>query len=191
MAGVIFIGEFVMDIMFGTVAEYLVDQSLQIAGIFSVVLVLCFLLRRASSHVRYLLWGLVIAKCIFPSVMKVSLAVLPEKEIAVAAAQPVVEPEVYSAYTSGVSVSADFSDFEPVVPVVYEPSVFDRLGEIGIFEWVGIVWAFGVVLFLSVVCFRAWLMNRRLRSLRRVAELEFCVPGSEGIDVWQIDGIYD
>ncbi|MBW8017030.1 MAG: hypothetical protein FVQ82_12665 [Planctomycetes bacterium] len=177
-----------MDIMFGAVADYLIDQSLQIAVLFGVVGLLCFLLRRASSHVRYLLWGLVIAKCIFPSVMKVSLAVLPEKEIVIAAAQPEFVAEPY-AVSTGVSLHADLTDFEPVAAIPYEPSFMDRLAEIETIEWVGIVWAFGSVLFLVGVCFRAWRLNRRLRSLRRVAELDICVAGDDGINVWQIDGI--
>lgn len=174
---------------FGVLAEFLIDQGLQIAVLFGVVGVLCFLLRRASSHVRYLLWMLVIAKCIFPSVMKISVAILPEKETAVAAANvAVLEPVDYGVET-GVSVSADFADFEPDNQVVYEFSLMERLGEIGIYEWAGIAWFVGVVLYFGAASFRAWLLNRKLRSLRRIADLDVCVEECKGIKVWKVDGI--
>ena len=67
--------------IFSGVSGYLIGQSVQIAFLFGIVWAVCFLLKNRSAHLRYLLWLLVIGKCIFPSVMKVSLAVLPEKEI--------------------------------------------------------------------------------------------------------------
>ena len=169
-----------LDIFSGT-SDYLLGQGIQLAVIFAVVWVVCFLLRRKSAHLRYLLWLLVIAKCIFPSVMKVSLAVLPEKAQAVAIAE-VIE-QAPPAAASGVAV-----EFENVVydeEVFAAASFFDRLEDISAMNWVGIAWGCGVVLFFGVVCFKAWRLNRKLRLMRRAAD----IGCNDTIKVWQIDGI--
>ena len=71
-------GQFTMDRIFRPIADYIMTQSLQIAAVFAVITALCFLFRRRTSHVRYLLWLLVLAKCIMPSLVTVSLAILPQ-----------------------------------------------------------------------------------------------------------------
>ena len=68
--------------VFSGASDYLLGQGIQIAALFAAVWIVCFLLRGRSAHLRYLLWLLVIGKCIFPSVVKVSLAVLPVAETA-------------------------------------------------------------------------------------------------------------
>lgn len=121
--------------LFSVISDYLLGQGIQIATIFAVVWAACFLLRRRSAHLRYLLWLLVIAKCIFPSVMKVSLAVLPEKEQAVVAAE-VIE---YTPAAAVVGVVGEFNNVVYEMPVFAEPSFFDRLRDISTASWVGIV----------------------------------------------------
>lgn len=166
--------------IFSGISDYLLAQSIQIAAIFAVVWTVCFLLKRKSAHLRYLLWLLVIAKCIFPSVVKVSLAVLPEKEVAAIVAEPVMhEPAAAS------SVAVEFENAVYDGGGFAEASFFDRLSDIGLMSWVGIVWACGVVLFFAVVCFKAWLLNMKLRSMRKETDID----GDNTIKVWQIDGI--
>lgn len=57
--------------------ELLLQQSWQIAVVFVLVAIACWLLRRASAHWRYLLWLVVLAKCLVPPVLQVPVAVLP------------------------------------------------------------------------------------------------------------------
>ena len=61
-------------------ASHLWHQSWQIAAVFAAVASACRLLRRASAHGRYLLWLIVLAKCLVPPLVTVPLAVLPAAE---------------------------------------------------------------------------------------------------------------
>lgn len=68
-------------------ADYLLRQSWQIAAVFVLVAAGCWALRKASSHWRYLLWLVVLAKCLVPPLVIVPLAILPQAE-----ADKVVQP---------------------------------------------------------------------------------------------------
>ena len=58
-------------------SEYLLQQSLQISVLFAAVLLATWILRNASAHWRYLLWLLVVAKCLVPACFCLQLAVWP------------------------------------------------------------------------------------------------------------------
>src|SRR5213593_3547289 len=57
-------------------ADYLGSQSWQLAPVFVLMSLLCLALRRASAHWRYLLWIVVLLKCIVPAVVLVPMPVL-------------------------------------------------------------------------------------------------------------------
>ena len=67
-----------MESTLNSIAAYLTQQSCQVAVVFGLVLVATQALRGASAHWRYLLWLVVIAKCIVPPVFMLPLAVLPQ-----------------------------------------------------------------------------------------------------------------
>ena len=66
-----------MEALLTRVADYLWTQSWQIALLVAVVALASWTLRNRSAHVRYLLWLLVLAKCLAPPVVQVPLAMLP------------------------------------------------------------------------------------------------------------------
>src|SRR4051794_26017203 len=66
-----------MATVLNTVADYLVRQSWQLPVIFALVLAGSWGLRKASAHWRYLLWLVVIAKCLTPPMFSLPLALLP------------------------------------------------------------------------------------------------------------------
>ena len=69
------------------IGEYLLNQSWQIAAVFVVVGAACWAPRNASDHWRYLLWLIVLVKCVFPPIVNLPLAVFPpEKTDYIAAA---------------------------------------------------------------------------------------------------------
>ena len=83
-----------------TVTDYLVSQSWQLLVVFVLVAAACWGLRKASAHWRYLLWLVVLAKCLTPAPISVPLAVLPppvvaasqsEKQVAVGVHKPAWE----------------------------------------------------------------------------------------------------
>jgi len=70
-----------MTSMLNAVADYLMQQSWQLFVVFGVVLAGSWGLRKASAHWRYLLWLVVIAKCLTPPVFNLPLAVLSQGTI--------------------------------------------------------------------------------------------------------------
>ena len=68
-----------MEALLTRIADYLWRQSWQIGLLVLIVALASWALRNRSAHVRYLLWLLVLAKCLAPPLVEVPLAVLPEK----------------------------------------------------------------------------------------------------------------
>lgn len=68
-----------MESLLTSVADYLISQSWQMTVVLALVAATCWGLRKASAHWRYLLWLIVVAKCVTPGLVSVPLAVLPQK----------------------------------------------------------------------------------------------------------------
>jgi beta-lactamase regulating signal transducer with metallopeptidase domain len=66
-----------METLTAKILDYLKGQSFQVAVVFAAVLILTYLLRNRSAHIRYLLWLLVAIKCLTPPMMIFSVPVLP------------------------------------------------------------------------------------------------------------------
>ena len=67
-----------MDAYVNQVTDYLLRQSWQIALLAIIVGLISFALKNKSAHIRYLLWLIVLAKCLVPPLYSVPVAVLPE-----------------------------------------------------------------------------------------------------------------
>lgn len=67
-----------------TIAQHFMDflaaQSLHLLILFAAVLAVTMLLRHKTAHLRYLLWLLIVAKCLIPPLHTIPLAVLPEAD---------------------------------------------------------------------------------------------------------------
>jgi len=142
------------------VASYLFAQSWQIALLAVVVGLISFALRHRSAHVRYLLWLIVLAKCLVPPYLTVPLAVLPERSFVEPLPHPVLSSEVPAirAATPDMSQSPSIEN----VPKAPEPraTVLNARGAIVL------VWLAGVFLFLlwagvRAVRYTLWLRSRR------------------------------
>ena len=64
------------------ILAFLVAQSWQIAVLTIAVALAAFALKNRSAHVRYLLWLIVLAKCLMPPLYTVPLGVLPREMLA-------------------------------------------------------------------------------------------------------------
>ena len=100
------------------IRDYLVTQSWQIAVLVLVAAAVTLALKNRSAHIRYLLWLIVLAKCLVPPVHTIRLAILPErKRPEVAAAIPVETPPI--------AVMVRAVPTEPVTlppaPIVHQP----------------------------------------------------------------------
>ncbi len=138
------------------ISNYLLRQSWQIAILVVVVAVVSWLLRNRSAHVRYLLWLIVLAKCLVPPFTTIPLAILP-------AEKPAITLEV-----TGITVD------EPVivapspetVPGPSVPMFIEPRPALNLRQWLSISWIAGVILYALVAVIKAlrtefWLRNKR------------------------------
>ncbi len=135
------------------VVSYLLTQSWQIALLAGIVGLISLALRNRTAHIRYLLWLIVLAKCLVPPLLTVPLAVLPERSPSPSLVG-IALPEEDSALETPVSVGGAAQPQEPKSAV---PTVRALLA---------LVWATGVLFFLLWVGGRAarytgWLRDRR------------------------------
>ena len=187
-----------MESLLTKVSDYLVCQSWQLLVVFLLVAGTCWALREASAHWRYLLWQIVLAKCLIPGMIGVPLALLPEKT-----QSPAPPITARAPIAASVSIANQGSDAEPqpianrsVTPEaaieapepittptrqaqqpIVKPSdmhAVERTTTIhwNARNWLTIAWLAGVVLFLTWLLVRALRMQRRLILARRPADRE-------------------
>ena len=159
------------------VADYLVRQSWQLPIVFGLVLAGSWGLRKASAHWRYLLWLVVIAKCLTPPMLSLPLAVLPQHtesrwdEIVASAPATTETSSVYISTNRPKSIPSPTSDQHalaaqsPSIPPT-DSSQFDHR------QWLIAAWLLGVGIILTYVSLRAWTTHRRLRRARLPVDKE-------------------
>jgi len=171
-------------------AHYLLNQSCQIAALFVVVVLACRALRGASAHWRYLLWLVVLAKCLFPPVVGVPRAILSPEPAGPAAvtvasggsvvfpprppsAQPL--PEDRTPARAGLTaphnatISEDFPSLFSTADVAPAPVTTAPLSSSATqaVPWLAAAWVAGVAVFGLVVLLKARRLNRKLKRTRR------------------------
>jgi len=139
------------------ITNYLLTQSWQIAILVVVVAAATYALRNRSAHVRYLLWLIVLAKCLTPPLLEVPLAVLPERT------------PVAAALTAPMPAAAEAMQEAPrptkpapiVAPVPHsQPRLSPR-------QWVAIGWLAGMLAFACIAAAKAGRTVRWLHGDRR------------------------
>ncbi len=135
------------------VVKFLVAQSWQIALLAVIVGLISWAIRDRSAHIRYLLWLVVLARCLVPPLLTVPVAVLPE-----GSAGP---------YMVGLGVSGDYPLPSPPAIVQAQPSPHgSRAAALGPRGWIALVWAVGALSFslwigTRAIRYTAWLRARR------------------------------
>lgn len=153
-----------MDMYLNQIVWYLVAQSWQIALLTLAVAVTAFILRRRSAHVRYLLWLIVVAKCLVPPVHMVPLKVrstIPFGHAVgsvISHVQWLGESRAPAVATSSSPRSQDVARAPGVSPL---PGY--RLSPAG---WLGVLWLAGAAVYLTMNLLRAlrgacWLHRNR------------------------------
>lgn len=168
------------------ISNYLLRQSWQIAVLVVVVAVISWLLRNKSAHVRYLLWLIVLAKCLVPLQITVPLAVLPQQSsvpVYESAFMPKAEP---LPLPSTLTVPA------PARAVAAMPAQLSPR------QWLSMAWIIGVAFFVFVAFIKALRTQFWLRRERKPLPAELQV-GIEGIfsglglktfpKVWLVEGV--
>ncbi len=184
--------------------RYLVAQSWQIAVLTLMVAGVTWALRHKTAHIRYLLWLIVLAKCLVPPFFAVPLRVLPEKTASRAITEtPAAEPapiQAESTPTASIPPSRPPAVVEPGrVEQVKPPRVDNRPSRpLDLRLHAGIAWIAGAGLYLAMNLLRAlrgrhWLHARRQPlpdAIRK--ETEALLSTSDGRPVppiWVLDEI--
>jgi beta-lactamase regulating signal transducer with metallopeptidase domain len=183
-----------METVFTDITDYLLKQSWQIAILFAVVAIICMAIRKKTAHLRYLLWLLIIAKCLVPSLITVSLAILPQKPLP----QPLPESAPIREFAPPPEsvILSEAKNLSP--PAVRRPSIMAQLAQIRPKTWFSGIWLGGVSLYLLIVLIKAARFNRRLSRQRKPLTAGMQKEMDELLDrfgvhaklhIWLLDGI--
>ncbi len=134
--------------------NYLLTQSWQIAALVVAIAAVSWLLKNKSAHIRYLLWLIVLAKCLVPPLLAIPLPILPEEK-------PILLLETPPPMISEPVVSPPASDASPPAPAVVESGT-----TLTAHQWLALVWIMGATVFVLVAVVKAlrtnlWLWRQR------------------------------
>ncbi len=177
------------------ITNYLLTQSWQIAILVVLIAAVNLALKNRSAHVRYLLWLIVLAKCLVPPLVTIPLAILPQDKMP--------EPTLISSGEMP-AVNVEMKDTVTSKPIalpslqVTSPTIMERLARVTSKQWLGFGWIVGVAAFLLFALVKAlrtnfWLWRQqKLPSAERQAGIENLFSGF-GIKtlpkLWLVEGI--
>ena len=173
------------------ITDYLLMQSWQIAILVVVMALVNLALKNRSSHIRYLLWLIVLAKCLVPPLLTIPLAVLPiEEPVKVFERSDVVIPEPV--------VSSSTTELRSPMQGPSEQIVGEKSARLTNHQWLGFTWFAGVTVLVLVAVIKAlrmefWLKRQRNPippELKSEIEAMFPVLSVKTLPkVWLIEGI--
>jgi serine protease AprX len=156
-----------MDVYLNEVVRYLITQSWQIAALTVAVAAANFALRRHSAHVRYLLWLIVLAKCLVPPVYVVPLPVLPHT-VPRALPMPLQTPEPLVTLPGiAWSIAGAVSRPPATESVTFLQDLRIKGRRLSWHGWLGVLWLGGAGVCASLNLLRAWRGQRWVRRSRR------------------------
>lgn len=160
--------------MAGGILHILWQQSWQIAVLFALVALTCVFLRRASAHWRYLLWLLVLIKCLVPPMVSVPLPAIFDS------ARPILPQSISAAQTAkGGNVGRDSVGSKPERTVLAQTQ--SRAGHSArqpIWErvdwsrWLITAWSASALSYLIFALLRAWRIQQGLTQGRTWPDME-------------------
>jgi ankyrin repeat protein/beta-lactamase regulating signal transducer with metallopeptidase domain len=156
------------------ITNYLLAQSWQIAVLTIAVAIVSFLLRNRSSHVRYLLWLIVLAKCLMPPLYSIPVAVLPQQELhEYIPASPIDEGKITEYKIPEAAVTEPAGPASVRSEAAASPRATDRPVRYHTRAWLAIGWLVGVVVLLLYYLLNALRTQVWLQRQRKVLPNEF------------------
>lgn len=147
------------------ITGYLWSQSGQIALLVAAVAILTRVLRNRSAHVRYLLWLLVVAKCLVPPFFGVAVPILPQDRQATATT-PRGQSEGISAELAAAGVPETVAATTPPRSLQGAPASHGLMPAISAREAAVLLWLTGLIIFMAIASIKAGRMMRRLTRER-------------------------
>jgi beta-lactamase regulating signal transducer with metallopeptidase domain len=117
-------------------------------------------LKNRSAHIRYLLWLIVLAKCLAPPLVTIPLAILPQESLVEPV--PILPAELPAATIERVNTAIT----EPPIPIS-APVVKERAVRLTVHQWLGFGWVVGVAIFAVFGVIKAWRTNLWLCRQRK------------------------
>ncbi len=181
-----------MQIYFEQIMKYLFTQSWHIAILITVIAAVSFVLKNKSAHVRYLLWLIVLAKCLVPPLFAVPLAVLPpERAELLSLPMPTPSPTVIY-YSESITPRPELIA-TPVSPVASQHRM-----QLSTYDVFTLIWMTGAGILLLIAIGKAirtnhWLKGRRKAlpsNVKNSIERAFKEFGLKKYPrVWLVEGI--
>jgi ankyrin repeat protein/beta-lactamase regulating signal transducer with metallopeptidase domain/6-phosphogluconolactonase (cycloisomerase 2 family) len=188
-----------MESWLSRITDYLLAQSWQIAVLTVVVAIVSFLLRNRSAHVRYLLWLLVLAKCLVPPLHSVPLAVLPQEQPTVFVESSPIAGRTFDESRIERDIVTEPAKSTPVrAPKELPAKTTNRPSTYNIRAWLAIGWLVGAMALLFYNLLNAlrtqiWLQRQRKAlpvKFRHNIEKFFSKHRvKQVLKVWLINGI--
>ncbi len=148
------------------ITNYLLTQSWQVAVLVVVVAILNLALRNKSAHVRYLLWLIVLAKCLVPPSFTIPLAILPQE--GVTESVPTSRDQMPSVALEATDEIATEPPAPFPSPITGQPAatIEKASAKLTVRHWLGLGWIAGVACFVIAAVTKAlriefWLRRRR------------------------------
>jgi beta-lactamase regulating signal transducer with metallopeptidase domain len=173
------------------ITNYLLTQSWQIAVLAVVIAAMSLALKNRSAHIRYLLWLIVLAKCLAPPLVTIPLAILPQESLVEPV--PILPAELPAATIERVNTAIT----EPPIPIS-APAVKEKAVRLTVHQWLGFGWVVGVAVFAVFGVIKALRTNLWLCRQRKPlpAELQTTIEDLfSGFDlktlpkIWLLEGI--
>jgi beta-lactamase regulating signal transducer with metallopeptidase domain len=156
--------------MAGRLLDLLLLQSWQLAILFALIGGVCWLLRRSSAHWRYLLWLMVLVKCLVPPVMPVPLPgvaktvehIFPNRNDMIQDTRPAGDAAKPQVLVS--SPVASRQVISRARPPFWERTDWQL--------WLAAAWGAGAWGYLMVALVKAWRIQAGLKQARSWPDLE-------------------
>ncbi len=160
-----------MNSLINQITNYLWNQSWQIVILVLIIAAVTYLLKNKNAHIRYLLWLIIAAKCICPPLLTIPLPVLPQNDLP----EPAVTQTTQAQNIIITTDSMPAANYYPPQTTTQQQkkNLLERLAEISISNWLVIIWATGVSIFLIVALLKAVRTQRWLIRNRQQLPIDF------------------
>jgi len=162
-----------VNVYLNEIVRYLIGQSWQITMLTLAVALATWALRRRTAHIRYLLWLLVLAKCLVPPVFAIPLKILPEQTISAGPVETLVvepatvQPETHQQTAERPQPHTNRRAGSAQAPAAALIEANRAAAEtFGLHAWAGLAWIGGVSFYLILNLLkglrgRHWLAKKR------------------------------